>query len=135
MALPFVDTNLFLRHLTQDNAVQSPRATAYLQRIERGELQVTTAVAVIFAVVYVLQSTYKLPKAEIARSAPPVVEIPGIVLPGRSQLIRAFDVYLSSNLTYGDAFHVAVMEERGLTEMVSFDRGFDRIPGITRLDP
>jgi predicted nucleic acid-binding protein len=33
-----------------------------------------------------------------------------------------------------DAIHVAVMYRAGITEVLSFDRGFDNCPGITRLD-
>jgi hypothetical protein len=32
-----------------------------------------------------------------------------------------------------DAVHVAVMERRGITRILSFDRGFDRVPGIQRI--
>ena len=33
-----------------------------------------------------------------------------------------------------DAIHVAVMYRAGITQVLSFDRGFDNCPGITRLD-
>ena len=32
-----------------------------------------------------------------------------------------------------DAVHLAVMEEQGVSEILSFDAGFDGYPGITRL--
>ena len=32
-----------------------------------------------------------------------------------------------------DAVHVAVMERRGIARILSFDRGFDRVPGIQRI--
>ncbi len=32
-----------------------------------------------------------------------------------------------------DALHLAVMEEQGVTEILTFDAGFDGYPGITRL--
>jgi predicted nucleic acid-binding protein len=34
-----------------------------------------------------------------------------------------------------DAYHAAVMESLGITEVISFDRHFGRIPGITRAEP
>jgi predicted nucleic acid-binding protein len=36
-------------------------------------------------------------------------------------------------LSARDALHLAVMEERGVTEILTFDAGFDGYPGITRL--
>ena len=36
-------------------------------------------------------------------------------------------------LSARDALHLAVMEEQGVSEILTFDRGFDAYPGITRL--
>jgi predicted nucleic acid-binding protein len=32
-----------------------------------------------------------------------------------------------------DAIHVAVMERRSIRQVLSFDRGFDGVPGLVRL--
>jgi len=37
------------------------------------------------------------------------------------------------SLSARDALHVAVMARHGITELMSFDRGFDAYPGIQRL--
>jgi uncharacterized protein len=34
-----------------------------------------------------------------------------------------------------DAIHVAVMQRRGIGTIMSFDTGFDGIPGLTRIGP
>ncbi|HET8786105.1 MAG TPA: type II toxin-antitoxin system VapC family toxin [Candidatus Limnocylindrales bacterium] len=39
---------------------------------------------------------------------------------------------VGSDLTARDALHVAVMQRRGIAEILSFDTDFDRIPGIAR---
>lgn len=36
-------------------------------------------------------------------------------------------------LSARDAIHVAVMEHRGIGQILSFDRGFDAVPGIARV--
>lgn len=38
-------------------------------------------------------------------------------------------------LSARDALHVAVMEREGVTRILSFDSGFDALPGVTRLRP
>ena len=49
-------------------------------------------------------------------------------------LQRARDVVLSSTtLSARDALHVAVMQQHDIQEILSFDRGFDDVPGIRRL--
>lgn len=38
-----------------------------------------------------------------------------------------------SDLSARDALHIAVMRRHGIDTIMSFDRGFDRSPGLTRL--
>ncbi len=134
-ALPFLDTNVFLRHLRQDHPDFSPRATAYLARIERGELKVRTADTVIFETVYTLQSFYRQPKAAIRDAFLPLIELPGIVLPGKRRFRKVFTYYVDSNISFADAYHAVLMEGLKLKEIVSFDREFDRIPTVQRVEP
>lgn len=47
---------------------------------------------------------------------------------------RAKDVLLASpRLSARDALHVAVMERHGVSTVLTFDSGFDDVPGIRRL--
>jgi predicted nucleic acid-binding protein len=135
MALPFLDTNILLRHLLQDLPDQSPRCTAYLQQVERGELRVRTADTVVFETVFTLQRSYRKPKAIIAASLLPIIELPGIVLPGKRRFRAVFAYYVGLNISFADAYHAALMHSLHLTEIVTFDREFDRISSLARLEP
>jgi len=134
MAEPFLDTNVLLRHLLADDPNQSPRATAFLARVERGELRVHTAGFVVFECVFTLERTYKRAKADIAAVLLPLIELPGLLLPGKRTFRAAFDLYVRHNVPFADAYYAALMRRKGLSEMVSFDRDFDRISGVTRLE-
>jgi uncharacterized protein len=83
MTLSFLDTNIFLRHLLQDDPNHSPRASAFLKRIEAGETKVRTSDTVIFETVFTLQKVYRQPKAAIRDTLLPLLELPGIVLPSK----------------------------------------------------
>ena len=49
-------------------------------------------------------------------------------------LQRARDLVLgAAALSARDAVHVAVMQQYGVEEILSFDRGFDGVPGVRRL--
>ena len=135
MPPPFLDTNLFLRHLRQDHPIHSARATAYFARIEDGEIQVRTTDLVIFEAVYTLQRTYKQPKASIRDALLPLLELPGIILPGKRRYRRAFDLYVRHNVSFADAFHAVLVTQLKLPAVISFDEDFDRIPGIKRREP
>jgi predicted nucleic acid-binding protein len=51
-----------------------------------------------------------------------------------SAVERAKQIVLQyQRLSARDAVHLAVMERQGINEILSFDRGFDGFPGITRV--
>jgi predicted nucleic acid-binding protein len=135
MALLFLDTNIFLRHLLQDHPDHSPRASAFLSRIERGEVKVRTSDTVIFETVFTLQKGYRQPKAAIRDALLPLIELPGIVLPRKRRYRKVFSLYVEGNLPFADAYHAVLMEQLNLTEIVTFDTDFDHIEGITRRQP
>jgi predicted nucleic acid-binding protein len=132
MALPFLDANIFLRHLRQDDPQLSPKATAILDRIERGQLQASTSDIVIFEVAFSLQRSYRVPRERIAEALLPLIELSGIVLPGKCQYRTVFVLYRSSPLGFEGCYHVVLMQRLGLTKILSLDTDFDRVPGIKR---
>lgn len=135
MALPLLDANIFLRHLGQDHPDHSPRATIYFQRIENGELRARTTKFVIFETVFTLERTYQVPRAQIQAQLLALIDLPGLVLPGKRRPHRAFQLYVAHNVSFVDAYNAAVVQELKLGPIVSFDRGYDRLPGITRIEP
>ncbi len=46
---------------------------------------------------------------------------------------RASSLVRASPLAARDALHVAIMQRHGIDRIMSFDRAFDGIPGLTRL--
>lgn len=135
MALPFLDTNVILRHLLQDHPDHSRRASELFSRIERGELRLRIADTVVFEAVFILSRLYQRSKRDIGDSLLPVVEMPGIVLPGKHRLREVFDLYADLDLSIVDAYHAVVMKHLRLREVLSFDRGLDRVRGIERIEP
>jgi predicted nucleic acid-binding protein len=131
----FLDTNVFLRHLLQDVPEQSSRASALLGRLERGEITARIADTVVFETVFNLQRRYGIAKAAIRDQVLPLIELPAIELPNKQRLRRVFELYVDRNMSFADAFHVAVMEQLGIEEIASFDKDFDRVPGIRRVEP
>ena len=135
-ALPFLNTNLLLRYLTQDEPDLSPRATALLHRIEAHELTVRTTATVVFETVYTLQRFYRVPRRVIRESLWPILRLRSVRLRGKRRFRRTFELYVTTpRLSFADCYHVAYMESQGLTDLISFDRDFDRVPTVIRREP
>jgi predicted nucleic acid-binding protein len=64
-----------------------------------------------------------------------LLEIVDEVLPvDVDTVLKARDIVLGyPELSARDALHVAVMQRHGIAEILSFDRHFDGLPGVTRL--
>ena len=57
-----------------------------------------------------------------------------VVAVEEDDVVRAKDLLLGTRtLSSRDAVHVAVMVRQGIGRIMSFDAGFDRVPGITRI--
>lgn len=53
---------------------------------------------------------------------------------GQKDVERARELVLGRRgMSARDAIHVAVMEREGITRIMSFDAGFDDVPGLTRI--
>jgi predicted nucleic acid-binding protein len=130
----FLDTNILLRHLCGDHPDLSVKATAILSRVEQGLIRAHVADTVIFETVFTLERHYRHSKVAIRENLLPLIDMPGIVLPGKRRYRQVFALYVERNLPFADAYYAVLMEQLKLTEIASFDRDFDRIPGITRVE-
>ena len=97
--LPLVDSNIFLRHIRQDHPDHSLRSSAYIARIEAGELTVTTNELVLFETIYMLQSFYHMSKPDIAAVLLPIISLPNLKILGKGRLHRALEWYVRYNLS------------------------------------
>lgn len=126
-----LDTNILVRHLTGDPPAQARRATALLRRAD--ELILTD---LIFAeLVYVLESYYERPRAEVARLSRSLLALDSIAVADHDLLLRGLDLYESERLDFAEAYLAATAEISGIERVASFDRSLDRVPTIERIEP
>ena len=133
----FVDTNIFIRHLTRDDPIKAQACYQLFKQAATNAITLTTTEAVIAEVVFVLSSKrlYNLSRQRIRELLYPLLSLQGFHLPQRSMLLRALDLYELHNLDFEDTLVIAHMEQQNLKDLYSYDQGFDKIPGITRHEP
>lgn len=137
--MKFVDTNIFIRYLTQDDPGKGAACLALFQRVQAGQEELHTSETVIAEIVYVLRSPrigYRLTPDEIQVRLRPVLTLPGLKLPQKRACLRALDLAVQyPALDFEDVLAVAHMEYAKLAEVLSYDTGFDRVQGIARREP
>jgi predicted nucleic-acid-binding protein len=134
---PWLDTNIIIRFVTNDNPDQSTRAAAFLQRVETGQEVVALAEGTLVECVQVLSSSqlYNLPRADIAETLSDLISMRGLRLTPKRTYLRALDLYAATRVDFVDALLVAKAEGMQPAEIISFDRDFDRFPSVRRREP
>ena len=106
--------------------------------MQRGELTLAVPESVIAEVVFVLSSPrlYHLPRQQIEALISPLLNLQHLRVQHRRTIVRALTLYASNPaLNFGDCLLVAHAQRVGAREIYTFDRGFDRVVGIARLEP
>jgi len=132
----FVDTNLFIRYLTNDDSAKADKVEKLLDDAAAGSLKLVTTEMVIAEIVWVLESAYSLKNSDIAPLVRGILATPGMEVINANLVARAIELYITNNIDFIDGYIAAVMEQRGITELYSFDRKhISRLKNIVRLEP
>lgn len=133
----FLDSNILIRYITLDNATAGARAALIVNSILEGrDIALTTDVH-IHEVAYVLASNslYGLSHIEIRDRLRPLLLMKNLKIGNKQICLAALEVFAQySQLDFADALAVASMRKKGITEIYSFDRDFDRVPDVTRAE-
>lgn len=135
MPVCFLDTNVLLRYLVGDDKERAERSLNLLLRVESGEEKVFTSALVIFETIFTLQKFYKVSRQDIQTKILNIIALRNLQLPDKDVYYQAFKLYTSHNISFADAYNAAyaLLEER--PNIYSWDTDFDKIDGITRLEP
>jgi predicted nucleic acid-binding protein len=132
MALAFLDANIIIRYVTQDDPVLAKKARAMLKCVKEGSLLVTTCESILTECVYILSSKrlYHLPRTHIAAILKVILSFRGLKMPHKMTYQRALNLYASSTIDFPDTLAVAHMERMKIKDIYSFDKDFDKFAGI-----
>ena len=131
----FVDANIFLRFLQKDNSIQSPKTKRLFQDAQKGKIKLITNSLIIAELIWVLESVYKLDKEEVSEKIKLILVFKGLEIFERNLLLSAVDLYQSNNFDFADAYTSIWMRENKINSIYSFDRDFDKVENITRIEP
>ena len=132
---PFVDTNLFIRYLTEDDPVQTDAVESLFIRVKEGKETVQTSVLVIVEIVWVLESIFKKSRDEIKEMIQKIINTQNLLVENRDILLQGLEIYSQKNIDFVDAYHAVFLKSTGEKIIYSFDQDFDKIEWIERRKP
>ena len=127
----FVDTNLFLRYITNDIPKQAAMLETLINQSLSGEIVLIANSLVIAEIVWTLQSFYKYPKNKIDEIVSTIVASKAFEFEERDILLQALDDFHYLNIDFIDAYIGSWMNEYKIKNIYTFNvRDFKRIRGI-----
>jgi predicted nucleic-acid-binding protein len=131
----WLDANVILRFLTQDPPDQAARATALFAAVEAQRVRLRLDDLAVCECVWVLESFYRHAKVDIAGTLSDLLMSPGLIVGDRDMLLAALDIYAGHNVDFTDALLALRAVDSGIPMVCSFDRHFDRLTLVTRVEP
>jgi predicted nucleic acid-binding protein len=125
----FVDTNVIIRYMTQDEPTMAQAARQLFEPVELGTVTITTCEAVITEVVHILssKSLYNVSRDEIKKHLRNFLRMKGLKIVNKSVYLRALDIYSSTNLDFVDALAIEHTRHAKLTVLWTFDEGMHKV--------
>jgi predicted nucleic-acid-binding protein len=114
-----LDTNVWVRYLTNDDELQARRAMKLLERSEAVFLPKT----VLLELEWVLRAAYRLKPADIHRSLLHILGLPMVVAECAEQVAAALENYVQG-YDFADALHLASSDT--VQTVYTFDEQFAR---------
>lgn len=131
----FIDTNIFIRFLTNDIPQKADACERIFKKAVEEKESIFTTDLVIAEIIWVLESFYELQKEEVQDKVEKILNTPNLICPHKELILRALTLYSEKNIDYIDAFNALILKEKGIEELYSYDKDYDRIEWLTRLEP
>ena len=131
----FIDTNIIIRFLTDDVPEKADACEEVFKREARKEERVFITDLVVAEIVWVLESVYGLSKKEIQDKVEKILNTPNLFCLHKDIILGALILYAEKDIDFIDAYNALILKEKGIKELYSYDRHYDQIEWLTRLEP
>jgi predicted nucleic-acid-binding protein len=129
-----LDTNILIRYLTQDDPIQSPKATEIVERRFTRERPGFISLVTMADVVWVLGSVYALADREIADTVERMLQADTLVIQNEQQVYTAMLALRLGWGTFADALIGSLGMWAGCESTLTFDKKALRLAGFELLD-
>jgi len=128
-----LDTNVLIRYLTQDDKVQSSKASRFIEQQLTDKEPGFINYIVLVETVWVLESCYDASKQSLVNIIYQLASTRQIVLQNAEIVLKSLKLYESSNIDYADALLSTINIDNGCTTTVSFDKKAGKVDTFSLL--
>lgn len=128
-----LDTNVLVRYIAQDDAKQSPRATALITALSPENPGFITLVTLL-ELVWVMQGCYDASKPEIIAILETLLRTQELVVENAETAIKALHVFAKSKADFADCLIERSANKAGCKHTVTFDGNAAKTAGMRLVD-
>jgi predicted nucleic-acid-binding protein len=125
-----IDTNVLVRHIMQDDAVQSAKASQLLESLA-ADTPGFVPMVVIAELSWVLASAYELERTQLVQAFEGLLRSREIVVEQAEVVWRAVHAFAGSNADFADCLVERSAAAAGCDRTMTFDRGAVKASGMT----
>jgi len=129
-----IDANVILRYLTNDVPDQARQAEELFRRVEEGKEDLFLPDIILADIIWILERYYKQTREDIREWLTAIIGLQGLRFSDKDMALNALDIYVDKKIDWSNAFTAGQMLQLRITEIYSFDKHFDKIDGIIRIE-
>lgn len=125
-----LDTNILVRYLTQDDPIQSAKATEIIERRLTAQNPGFVSLVTMVETVWVLDRAYGLRSDEIAAAIEATLQIDVLVVENEQVVFTAMIALKEGRGSFADAVILTLGAKAGCSYTLTFDERASRLPGF-----
>ena len=117
----FIDSNVFVRFFTKDDAEQTEKAAAILQSAADGKVRLLCGPPVLFEVAWTLRSAYRIPPDRVLAALQALFGLPGLEFTDAPVVGEALTTSSLTGVEFADAYIAASARAAGCDAVATFN--------------
>src|SRR6516165_4009595 len=123
-----LDTNILVRYLTQDDPLQSPKASEIIERRLTEANPGFVSIVAMVETVWVLERAFRLATQGIVKAVERILQTDVLVVENEQEVFTAMIALKEGQGSFADAIIAALGASRGCSRTLTFDRKALRLP-------
>ena len=128
-----LDTNVLVRFLVEDDEAQSRKATRLIEEAQERDETLFISDIVMCETVWVLSTSYRFARSEIAGVLGDLLRGRGVVFPSSDSLARALQAYVAGKGDFADYLIREHARTAGADTVATFDCALLKEKGFSKL--
>lgn len=133
MAKIFIETSVFMRFLTSDDAQKFQDCVSLFEKVEEGKIRPYTSNIVILEILFLLTKLYKFPKVKVLSDIGKILNLRNLTLIEKTDTKMALNLFHKFNIKYADCLIAGQIPKA--TILLTYDEDFKKLKSLKIANP